>query len=109
MEVFELVGAGLAAWMLHKKQETYVASTHILLSLDVIVDNLEKESALLSDCLDNVFERFLVKTYCVVNSVLVPLQKTVPWVEFLTFHYSRRIHRHHGVVGPAMLIPFHRH
>ncbi len=51
-----------------------MASAHILLCFDVIVDDFEEESALLSDCLDNVFERFLVKTYCTVNSVLVHLR-----------------------------------
>ena len=74
MEIFELVGLGLAAWVGGEKQETYVASAHILLCFDVIVDDFEEESALLSDCLDNVFERFLVKTYCTVNSVLVHLR-----------------------------------
>ena len=51
-----------------------MASAHILLSFDVIVNDFEKESALLSDCLDNVFERFLVETYCIVNGVLVLLR-----------------------------------
>lgn len=60
--------------MLREKQETYMASAHILLSFDVIVDDFEKESALLGDCLDNVFECFLVKTCCIVNSVRVRLR-----------------------------------
>ena len=74
MKVFELIGAGLAVWMLREKQGTYMASAHILLSFDVIVDDFEKESALFSDGLDNVLERFLVKTCCIVNRVLVRLR-----------------------------------
>ena len=74
VEVFKLVGLGLAAWVVREKQETYVASAHILLCFDVIVDDFEEESALLGDRFDNVFERFLVETCCTVNSVLVRIR-----------------------------------
>ena len=70
MEGFELVGARLVLGVLREKRETYMASADVLLTFDVIVDDFKQESALLSDGFDNVFERFLVETYCIVNSVL---------------------------------------
>lgn len=52
-----------------------MASAHVLLTFDVVVDNFEKESALLSDFFDNVFERFLVEPYCIVSSVFFHLRR----------------------------------
>ena len=76
MEGFELVGGGLAVGMLCAKRETYMASAHVLLAFDVVVDDFKEESALLSDCFDNIFERFLVETYWIVNNILCSFAPT---------------------------------
>ena len=46
-----------------------MAGADVLLGFDVVIDNFKKEPALLGNCLDNVFEGFLVESCCKVSHI----------------------------------------